>query len=145
MSAKKSDGIGPEEMDDYAPAIFARSPEEAEEYCQLLEDHDIPAVVDEEYQPPGKGRRRQKGGGVAVLVPESLLEDARAFIAEMEEREKVLDEDELEEDQDEEEDQQDQLDSADELEEDQPDEGDQTEEKEQEEQEEEEEEEEEEQ
>lgn len=72
-----------EEGGKYLPVVYARSLDEAEWYCQVLEDHDIPAIMDEDYKSPlagGSGRR-----GVPVLVPESLLEDAQAYIAQLEE------------------------------------------------------------
>ena len=113
MSARDfNDGIRSGEMDDYVPAIFARTPEEAEEYCQVLEDHDIPAVVDEEFEPLRKGGKARQG--VAVLVPQSRVEDARAFIAELEELEKLAEEDELDADDDEEEEKEDEAVVADE-------------------------------
>ena len=75
---------------DYVPAFFARDLEEAEEYCELLSDHDIPARagVDEEL---GQGDSEQRVAGrrgmthgVPVLVPETLLDEASEVIADRE-------------------------------------------------------------
>ena len=41
---------GRDEADQYVPVLYAHSVEEAERYCQLLEDHDIPAIVDDDYE-----------------------------------------------------------------------------------------------
>ncbi len=88
--------------------IVARSEDEAEEYVELLSDHDIPAVVgtdgelDEDAPKPRRGLTR----GVPVLVPEVLLDEASEVIADRESVEglPVGDEDEDEEDEDEDED-----------------------------------------
>jgi hypothetical protein len=81
-SFRDSDG----ELGDFVPAVFARSLEEAEEYRQLLDDHDIPAIVADEDQsagPPGQPPPRKGfSRGVPVLVPEALLEEAGDVIAE---------------------------------------------------------------
>jgi hypothetical protein len=94
------------ESGDFVPAFFARDLAEAEEYCELLSDHDIPARagVDEELaQADSEQRvagRRGMTHGVPVLVPETLLDEASEVIAD---REDLADfeEDELEEDEDE--------------------------------------------
>jgi hypothetical protein len=86
--------VGSEDLGEYVPVVYARSLEEAEKYRQVLEDHDIPAVVDEEYEPGEPGGRRQTLEGVPVLVPESLLEDARQFISEIDGMAAFADEDE---------------------------------------------------
>ena len=101
------DDAGPEGLGRYVPAVYARTLEEAERYCQLLEDHEVPATIDEDYQPPLPRSRRTVQEGVPVLVPESLLEDAKGYIAGMEEmndlveEEDYLDEDEHAPDEDE--------------------------------------------
>ena len=77
--------VGSEDLGEYVPVIYARSPDEADKYRQLLEDHDIPAMVDEEYEPGPIRASRKAFGGVPVLVPQSLLEDAREFITEIDE------------------------------------------------------------
>jgi hypothetical protein len=94
------------EAGDFVPAFFARDLEEAEEYCELLSDHDIPARagVDAELAQGDSeqrvARRRGMTHGVPVLVPETLLDEASEVIAD---REDLADfsEDELEEDEDE--------------------------------------------
>ena len=82
MSVDDETGEGePLEADsgEFVPAFFARDLQEAEEYCELLSDHDIPARagVDEEL---AKGDTEQRVAGrrgmthgVPVLVPETLL------------------------------------------------------------------------
>lgn len=82
---------------DFVPAVFARDIDEAEEYRQLLEDHDIPAVVatdDDLGGPAGQknGQRPSMTRGVPVMVPESLLDEAGEVIADRED----LDEFEIE-------------------------------------------------
>ena len=105
MAAKdESDaGIGADE--EYVPAAFARCHEEAELYLELLRDHDIPALIsdeveaeseDDEAPPPRPGITH----GVAVLVPESLLDEAGIVVAEQDD----LDEFAKDEEDDEEED-----------------------------------------
>lgn len=95
------DDIGPEELGQNVPAVYARSFEEAGRYRQLLEDHGVPATVDDDYEPPAPGNRGAERGGVPVLVPESLLEDAKGYIAKVEEiNDLVAEEDYLEDGED---------------------------------------------
>ena len=106
--ASESDSIEAGEGD-FVPVFFARNFEEAEEYCDLLIDHDIPARpgVDEEL--PGEGSPEQRSAdrrglthGVAVLVPEALLDEASEVIADREEFGEFGEDDEdVEEDDDE--------------------------------------------
>ena len=89
--------LPPEEHEQFVPAVFARSAEEAEVYCELLNDHDIPAIVgDEDHHDQGQGGqegedddedldRKVMTHGVPVLVPEALLDDAGEIIAVQEE------------------------------------------------------------
>ena len=75
---------------DYVPAVFARSPDQAEVFCDLLNDQDVPAIVaadeahgqnddDEDHtHTPGIPQ------GVPVLVPEALLDEASEIIADHE-------------------------------------------------------------
>jgi hypothetical protein len=91
---KKGRGSFEGEFDDFVPAVFARSPQEAEEYRELLNDHDIPAIIhsDDEEQPPAVGRaavpiRTSISRGVPVLVPEALLDEASGVIADREDTE----------------------------------------------------------
>ena len=76
----------------YVPAVFARSPEEAEVYCELLSDHEIPAVLGDEDAPAGNDQPLHHGmtRGLPVLVPEPLLDEAGAVIASREEAEELL-------------------------------------------------------
>jgi hypothetical protein len=98
---RDSDG----ELGDFVPAVFARSLEEAEDYRQLLDDHDIPAIVGDEGTGNKTGRPALRKGfsrGVPVLVPEALLEEAGDVIAERDETDAFGREDETEEEEDEE-------------------------------------------
>jgi len=102
------DEAGPEGLGEYVPAVYARNVDEAERYRQLLEDHDVPATIDEDYRPPRPAQAKAEQASVAVLVPESLLEDAKAYIADMEEmNDLVEDEDYLDEEDDDFEDEED--------------------------------------
>ena len=80
-----------DEHDDFVPAVIAHSLGEAEQYRELLADHDIPAVVGaEELERPSDDENgpARKGGishGVPVLVPEALLDEASEVIADREE------------------------------------------------------------
>ncbi len=76
---------------DYVPAFFARNIGEADEYCELLSDHDIPtrAGLDEELliEADPDHRAASRLGmthGVPVLVPERLLDEASEVIADRE-------------------------------------------------------------
>jgi hypothetical protein len=81
---QRRDDSGDEHLE-FVPAVFARSMEEAEEYRQLLDDHDIPSIIgaDEEEPPPaprcGVGSMTR---GLPVLVPEAMLDEASEVIAE---------------------------------------------------------------
>ena len=96
-----------DEYTDFVPAFLARSAEEAEGYRQLLDDHDIPAIVGTDEDVDEKGsefegvRRSGMTHGVPVLVPDVLLDEASEVIAD---REKIddLDEDDPGDDQDDE-------------------------------------------
>jgi hypothetical protein len=95
--------------DNYMSAFFARNIEEAEEYCELLSDHDIPARagLDEELlakaDPEHRAAsRRGMTHGVPVLVPESLLDEASEIIADREGFDEFEDEEETDEEEDEE-------------------------------------------
>lgn len=95
------------ELGDFVPVVFARSVEEAEEYRQLLDDHDIPAIVGDERQPGGTGEppapRKGFSRGVPVLVPEAMLDEAGEVIAEHDETDAFgLDKEDKEDEEDEE-------------------------------------------
>lgn len=87
----KFDDVDPEDLGEYAPAVYGQSHEEAEKYRQLLEDHDVPAVIDEDYEPTAARATGTVQEGVPVLVPESLLEEAKGYIASMEEMNELVD------------------------------------------------------
>jgi len=83
----------------YVPAVFARSMEEAEELRQLLEDHGIEAVLgDESDSPPPPADPDTTVDaithGVAVLVPEMYLDEASEVIADREDADEFEPEDE---------------------------------------------------
>ena len=74
-----------EGFDDFVPAVFAKNADEAEQYRELLEDNDIPAMIgdpDELDDAAPSPRRRRISRGVPVLVPEALLDEASEVIAE---------------------------------------------------------------
>jgi hypothetical protein len=78
------------ESSEYVPAVIARSMEEAERYRELLDDHDIPAIIgadeaEEEQRRRRSSRRKGISRGVPVLVPEALLDEASEIIADREE------------------------------------------------------------
>jgi len=97
MSADGPVPMGPEELGELLPVAYAASLEEAEHYRQLLEDHDISAVVDEDYSPTTPPPEPLPVGAVAVLVPASLLEDAREVIDDFEDLDVLLERDDEEE------------------------------------------------
>ena len=108
MTAKKDFEESRENIGEFVPAVFARNAEDAEEYRELLEDHDIPAIIgvddEEEKESVGRaGRRRGLSHGVPVLVPEALLDEASEIIADREENDDFVENDEEDEDDDEEE------------------------------------------
>jgi hypothetical protein len=86
---RKSPGSSEGEFADFVPAVFARSTTEAEEYRELLNDHDIPAIVEtgEEDLPFRAARaapvppRPSVSRGVPILVPEALLDEASEILA----------------------------------------------------------------
>mgnify|MGYP006294369333 CR=1 FL=1 len=95
-----------EENVEFVTSIVARSPAEAEEYCELLQDHDIPTVIgapdEDEQLADGGTRGKQITHGVPVLVPETLLDEASEIIADREDAaDKLLVDDEDEEFEDE--------------------------------------------
>ena len=98
------------DKDDYVVVFFAKSIVEAEEYCELLSDHDIPARagLDEEFlgevDPEHRAAsRRGMTHGVPVLVPESLLDEASEVIADREDFDEFEDDEDADEEEDEDE------------------------------------------
>ncbi len=105
-----SDAFEAEESQ-YVPAFFARHVDEADEYCELLHDHDIPAragledeVIEEMDAEHVAAAQRGMTHGVPVLVPESLLDEASEIIAD---RQDLSEFDELDEEDEEDEDEED--------------------------------------
>ena len=96
------DGFDTKEQDEHVPLLYADSVEEAERICQILEDHDVPALPDEEYEDPEADEQGQQG--VAVLVPESMVDEAEAILDDLEELEALGEEEEDFEDEEDEED-----------------------------------------
>jgi len=99
-----------QEFSDFVAAVFARSTEEAEEYRELLEDHDIPAIVGEEDSPEDEEERRARSWfrrgmtrGVPVLVPEVLLDEASEVIADRGDLDELDEEDQEDEEEEEDE------------------------------------------
>lgn len=89
---EKVGGRGQDEADQYVPVLYAHSVEEAERYCQLLEDHDIPAIVDDDYEDLESFHSLSVRQGVPVLAPVSFREEAQALIADLEEMGELVDE-----------------------------------------------------
>ena len=107
MARKKKDfddDIDFDEVGGYVPVTFASSLEEAENLCRFLEDHDIPAMIDEDREFTGDELDELDDlapGEIPVLVPRSFLSEAEACLAEREEAGLIHDED-FEEEEDEE-------------------------------------------
>ncbi|MFW6061760.1 MAG: hypothetical protein ACOC93_03025 [Planctomycetota bacterium] len=88
-----------EAYEDFVRAVQTRNQDQAEKYRELLEDHDIPVVVDESATRRGRGMAR----GICLLVPEPLLDEASEIIADFEREEGLLDQEETFEDEQEDE------------------------------------------
>lgn len=96
MSRKNEPLEVPEDDEsNFVPVVFVLSPDEAERFRQLLDDHDIPAVVatdneiaDSEDSGSRLGPLAGKAQGTAVLVPAVLLDDAGRVIADFEDTER---------------------------------------------------------
>lgn len=89
--------MSPEEQEyaDFVPVVMARSTDEAEQYCELLSDHDIPALVGSNKvdSPANNGKLASGCGvtrGVPVLVPAELLDEAGQIIADREDVDEFL-------------------------------------------------------
>lgn len=85
-------GDSPDELSDFVPAVVARSADEAEQYRELLDDHDIPAIIGTDEDLPGQDDNDDKaqrehivGRGIPVLVPGTLLDEASGVIADRQE------------------------------------------------------------
>ena len=96
----------------FVPVVFVASLDEAERFRQLLDDHDIPAVIaadngiaNGEDSESRLGQLAGTAQGTAVLVPQVLLDDASQVIADFEDTEGFQPaDDELGEDEEEDED-----------------------------------------
>lgn len=99
-----------EDAAEFVPAVLARSVEEAQRYRELLDDHDIPAILgtddelaDMEDEDQRLARLAGITHGVPVLVPESLLDEANEIISDRETFEGFEDDaDEFDDDEDDE-------------------------------------------
>jgi len=103
--SEEEDFASAEEQSEFVPVIFARSREDAERYRDLLEDHNIPAVVgtdadDEDALPSRSGMTH----GVDVLVPEALLDEASEIIADREDLDEFAPTEEVDDDDEDEDD-----------------------------------------
>ncbi len=92
------------------PVVFARDGEEAQRYCELLADHDIVGIVANDGVETEDVEVRSNAGegigmtrGVAVLVEDTMLDEAGLVIADREDLAEFQfgEEDEAEEDDDE--------------------------------------------
>jgi len=102
MARKEESGVSKKDRHGFVPVVVVRTRAEAEEYCQLFSDHDIPAKM-------GDGDSDETDApaidGVPVLVEEDRLDEAKEIIADREDLEEFQaadDEDELDDDDDEE-------------------------------------------
>ena len=84
-------GESRDDLSDFVPAVVARSADEAEQYRELLDDHDIPAIIGTDEDLPaeedGEGARPDPivVRGVPVMVPETLLDEASKIISDRQE------------------------------------------------------------
>ena len=108
MSPEEGFGLSEGEHSGFVPVVVAHSADEAEQYCELLSDHDIPAMIgddglaadaDNETCPNPKSCISR---GVSVMVPEALLDEASEIIADREDLDEFrIDDDDDENDDDE--------------------------------------------
>ena len=87
-----SEAMDVDELDDFIPVVYAEDLAEAERYCQVLVDHDIPAIVDEEYEDADSADDAGIRQGVAVLAPAALGEEAGSLIEQFEEMNATINE-----------------------------------------------------
>jgi hypothetical protein len=97
-----------DELAGFVSVVFARNVAQAERFRELLEDHDIPALVgtsddiDEDSEEWQAARRQGMTRGVPVMVPDALLDEAGEVIADLDDT-TGLEEDEEDEEEEEEE------------------------------------------
>jgi hypothetical protein len=95
----QDDPIDFEKGDELVPVVFGRDDDEAEEYRQLLEDHEIEATVGYDGladRDDADAEDRSMSRGIPVLVPESLLDEASEIIADREDDEEFAVDEEFE-------------------------------------------------
>lgn len=104
MSVEDDFDTPEEDFTDFVPVAFARSVEDAEQYRELLNDHDIPAMVanpDDLNEKAVKSDSRSAiTHGVPVLVPDVLLDEASEIIADREDVDEFSSDDDLADEQD---------------------------------------------
>lgn len=101
MARKEEFGISKKDRHGFVPVMVVRSREEAEEYCQLFSDHDIPAKMgDDDSVESGLSAV----GGIPVLVEREMLGEAKEIIADREDLEEfqVVDDDDDQDNEDDE-------------------------------------------
>ena len=109
MSTRNSKNSPEDKSEEFVAVVYARSLEEAEQYRELLDDHDIPAMFgtnaseDEEGKLTRRAPVRTSSRGIPIMVPEVMLNEASEVIASREELEDFATEDDEFEDDDEEE------------------------------------------
>jgi len=86
---KKDEGFaGDAEHGEFVPVVHAKSTEEAERFRDILADHDIPAMIDDDDHPGDIGHEVSSGIGgdatLSVLVPEEFLDEANEVISDCE-------------------------------------------------------------
>ncbi len=92
---------------DFVPLLFARNLAEAEFYKSLLEDHDIPVLIeDENIEAIGLPDLAR---GVPVLVPDEMLAEAEDILEQRSKIDEDFDLEALDEDEDEEDDDEDEI------------------------------------
>lgn len=87
MAPEEEDLQSPDETDEFVPAVFSRSRDEAELFRELLNDHDIPAIIGTEENVDDDRRGSEMTHGVPVLVPDVLLDEASEIIADRDDSE----------------------------------------------------------
>jgi len=117
VPSDKEDMRSPEEYAEFVLAVLARNQAEAEQYRELLNDHDIPAVIcaetvevvktgeaDEQGDVADPPPERQMTHGVPIMVPDAMLDEASEIIADREDVDEFqcAEADELEDEDDEE-------------------------------------------
>lgn len=68
------------ELDSYEVVAYARDARQAETFRDLLFDHDIPALLEED----DEGAYKFVSDGIAILVPDDTAEEARDILGELE-------------------------------------------------------------